>query len=91
MKHLTPMKAIRAFCSSCIYDAGSHGNGSELQQIENCTSNDCPLYEYRPLTGETREKLKQKRLLAMTPSERMAYDKRAEKSRLNMQKMRDKA
>ena len=40
--------AINAFCKSCIYDPKWQGGGTWRKQVENCTSTDCPLYEYRP-------------------------------------------
>jgi len=38
---------INAFCAHCIYDPIA-GNGTWREQIEKCTSYDCPLYEVRP-------------------------------------------
>ena len=40
--------AINAMCLVCIYDP--YENGSWRKQVEACTSHDCPLYEYRPVT-----------------------------------------
>jgi hypothetical protein len=42
--------AINAMCVNCIYDPDALGCGSWRQQVEDCTSTDCPLYKYRPLT-----------------------------------------
>lgn len=42
--------AINSFCRACIYDRKSEG--SSLQQIKACTSDDCALYPFRP--GATR-------------------------------------
>lgn len=39
--------AVNAFCKSCIYDK-SAGNGSWRQQVANCRSFSCPLYNVRP-------------------------------------------
>lgn len=38
--------AINAKCKDCIYDP--MGGGSWREQVEACTSPDCPLYELRP-------------------------------------------
>ena len=42
--------AINAMCCSCIYDPDALGVGSWRKQVEDCTSTDCPLYKYRPVT-----------------------------------------
>ena len=41
--------SINAFCRWCIYDPKS-GIGTWRQQVEACTSPDCPLYAVRPLS-----------------------------------------
>lgn len=38
---------INAKCTECIYDPLG-GNGAWRQQVEACTSYDCPLYSVRP-------------------------------------------
>jgi len=38
---------INAFCAHCIYDPDA-GTGTWREQVEICTSYDCPLYEVRP-------------------------------------------
>ena len=88
MKRIT-LKVIKLKCSDCLYD--SLAPGTETQQIENCTDMICALWDYRPLTSKTQALNKEKRIKAMTPTQRQAYEIKAEKSRLNMQKMRDKA
>jgi hypothetical protein len=45
-------KAINAKCKECIYDPIG-GNGTWRQQVEQCTSFNCPLYP-----GETEGKAK---------------------------------
>lgn len=40
-------KAIDAKCKDCIYDPYS-GEGHWRQQVEACTSGNCPLYDVRP-------------------------------------------
>lgn len=40
--------AINAMCCMCIYDPMD--SGSWRKQVEECTSYDCPLFEYRPVT-----------------------------------------
>lgn len=39
--------AVNAFCKSCIYDKNA-GSGSWRQQVSNCRSFSCPLYNVRP-------------------------------------------
>jgi len=38
---------VNAQCISCIYD-GECGIGTWRQQVEACTSTECPLYDVRP-------------------------------------------
>lgn len=39
--------AIDAMCKQCIYDPHC-GSGTWRQQVEACTSTNCPLFDYRP-------------------------------------------
>jgi len=39
--------AINSMCKDCIYDAS--GKGTWRQQVEACTSYNCPLYDVRPV------------------------------------------
>ena len=48
-------RSINAFCRSCIYDPGG-GGGTWREQVEACTSQDCPLYEVRPISSGKRAK-----------------------------------
>ncbi len=41
---------VRAFCCHCIFDP--YQSGTWLQQVEECTSLDCPLYSVRPTPGK---------------------------------------
>lgn len=41
--------AINAMCRSCIYDPGN-GNGTWREQVEQCSSGNCPLHPVRPIT-----------------------------------------
>ena len=56
MKHIKSrlekklVKAIDKMCKECIYDPG---NGSWKEQVERCTSSQCPLFIHRPTTKET--------------------------------------
>lgn len=43
---MTRQQAINAKCKDCIYDSASEGTWR--QQVEECTSADCPLHEHRP-------------------------------------------
>lgn len=40
---------INGFCRDCIVDVNP-GNGTALSQITNCTSYNCKLYPFRPIT-----------------------------------------
>ena len=40
--------AINAMCRNCIYDPGS-GNGGWREQVQTCSSSNCPLHPVRPL------------------------------------------
>lgn len=40
-------KAIEEKCKECIYDPQS-GNGTWRQQVGNCSTNNCPLFNVRP-------------------------------------------
>ena len=51
---------IRAFCCHCIFDA--YQTGSWLEQVENCTSLNCPLYSVRPTTSNYNATAKQEPL-----------------------------
>lgn len=42
--------AVNAMCCECIYDPEALGCGSWRKQVEDCTSLNCPLYPYRPVT-----------------------------------------
>lgn len=39
--------AINAMCRSCLYDPGN-GNGGWREQVEGCSSSNCPLHSVRP-------------------------------------------
>jgi hypothetical protein len=41
--------AINAMCRYCIYDPGG-GNGTWREQVQGCSSANCPLHPVRPLT-----------------------------------------
>ena len=41
-------QAIEAFCKHCIYDPT--WDGTWRQQTEACEVDDCPLYEFRPMS-----------------------------------------
>ena len=41
--------AINAKCKSCIHDPGARGNWR--QQVSGCSSANCPLHPFRPLSG----------------------------------------
>lgn len=79
MKKLTRQQAIEQNCFDC--NADSADVGSRHAQVESCVTIDCPFYEYRPLTTATLNKRRAERYEAMTPKEKLAYDKRAQATR----------
>ena len=52
---LSLRSAINAMCKSCIYDPWG-GNGTWREQVQACSSANCPLHAVRPMTvtGEKR-------------------------------------
>ena len=46
--------AINAKCKSCIHDPGARGNWR--QQVSGCSSANCPLHPFRPLSGALKRK-----------------------------------
>lgn len=48
MSRLSLRAAIDAMCRSCLYDPGN-GNGGWREQVEGCSSSNCPLHPVRPL------------------------------------------
>ena len=49
MKRPSMRRAINEKCRECIYDPIG-GNGNWRQQVEACTSPDCPLFALRPVS-----------------------------------------
>ena len=39
--------AINAMCKSCLYDPGN-GDGAWREQVQGCSSSNCPLHAVRP-------------------------------------------
>jgi hypothetical protein len=68
--------AIRSHCKGCIYDA--QASGDWITQVEGCTVKNCELYNLRPMTKATRDKLNEERIAAMSPTERATYERRRE-------------
>jgi hypothetical protein len=44
-------KALNEMCKSCIYDKKADGTWRE--QVENCETSSCPLWQHRPMTTAT--------------------------------------
>ena len=44
-------KALNEHCKNCIYDKAADGTWRE--QVENCTSQHCALWQHRPMTMAT--------------------------------------
>ena len=87
-KKLNQTMAIKAFCTQCIYD-GIGGSGSAITQITNCTSKNCPLYEWRPLNRDAKEVEKQAKIAAMTPDEFKKYEEKCQIAKDRMVKLRE--
>ena len=47
--------AIDAMCRSCIYDPGT-GNGTWREQVQACSSGNCPLHAVRPMTVKSEKR-----------------------------------
>lgn len=52
--------AIDAMCRSCIYDP-EWGNGTWREQVQGCSSANCPLHAVRPITVKTQNASKEAR------------------------------
>lgn len=48
MKPKTRRLAIHSFCHECLYDPAV--SGGWRRQVEECTSPNCPIYNFRPMT-----------------------------------------
>ena len=48
---MSKTKALHEMCKQCIYDSSCPGTWRE--QVENCKSQHCPLWQHRPLTVAT--------------------------------------
>ena len=79
MKINTRKQAIDEKCKDCNYDSLDKGTWKE--QVESCTSTDCSLYTFRPLTAGTTKKLKDERYLLMSPEEKAKADAKADATR----------
>ena len=53
--------AINAKCRECIYDPYP-GSGNWRQQVEACTSPDCPLFSVRPISRPETDAQRARRL-----------------------------
>jgi hypothetical protein len=80
--------AIKSHCKGCIYDA--QASGDWITQVEGCTVKNCELYNLRPLTKATRDKLNDERIAAMSPTERSTYEKRRAQGMKQLLNMQDK-
>jgi len=83
-KENSPTKAIRMKCSDCCYDALD--KGSELDQITNCESRNCALWEHRPLNGKVKLLMKEERISLMTPRELEEYKRKGDIARERLSK-----
>jgi hypothetical protein len=48
---MSKTKSLHEMCKSCIYDPLDKGTWRE--QVENCASQSCPLWQHRPMTVAT--------------------------------------
>lgn len=65
--------AINDFCFSCIVDERS-GNGSKHEQTTNCTSYQCPLYQFRPITSAEKSRRNAEKLKGMSKEGLASYE-----------------
>ena len=72
----TRQQAITANCFDCIYDPAN--GGSKHQQTDACASVNCPFYEYRPVTGATKDRIKQERIAGYSDEELKEYKRRGD-------------
>ena len=79
MKINTRKQAIDEKCKDCNYD--SLAGGTWKEQIENCNSPDCSLYDFRPLTASTTKRKKEEKYALMTPEQKAKYDIKSEMTR----------
>lgn len=56
MSRLSLRSAVNAKCKSCIHDPGN-GNGGWREQVEACSSANCPLHPVRPMPVTARKTL----------------------------------
>lgn len=70
---LSMRQAINAKCKECLYDPLWAGGGTWRQQVEACSSPDCPLYELRPRSSNKNTERK-----PMTPSQALGLQKARE-------------
>ena len=54
MSRVSLRAAINAMCKNCLYDPGN-GNGGWREQVEGCSSSNCPLHSVRPLPVRARK------------------------------------
>jgi hypothetical protein len=66
MNRLSLRAAVNAMCKHCLYDPGS-GNGGWLEQVQACSSGNCPLHPVRPLPVKAGKSGKDTRTHALRP------------------------
>jgi len=57
MKRPSLRAAINAMCKKCIYDPEG-GNGTWREQVQACSSSNCPLHALRPISGALKRELR---------------------------------
>lgn len=84
--NLTRQQAIEQKCFDCSYDP--QDSGTKHQQVERCMADDCALWEYRPITHATKDRIKQEKIANFSPDELKEHNRKAElfRSRLSQQK-----
>ena len=66
MNRLSLRAAVNAMCKHCLYDPGS-GNGGWLEQVQACSSGNCPLHPVRPLPVKAGKSGKDARMVQSGP------------------------
>ena len=76
---LSRKKAMDKMCKDCTYDELDAGTWT--QQVEACGIESCSMWEYRPLSGATKQRLKEERIAQMSEEDLAVYTARAELAR----------
>jgi len=83
----SPLKSIHRHCFACVVDP-QYGNGSKHSQTEACTSYQCDLYKYRPVTTAEKSRRSAEKLNSMSEAEQKLFEaNRAKKAKAFRERM----